>query len=168
MRRGLTIAGIVVLIIGVLLIGVGYAVNAMGTTTDVSAGRVLTLTPQTIGSASVQISWSGAPSGATVYLVSGTPTCSSPSGVIAQGSGATGSFGTTLSSGTTYSLYACNGGSGAAATFVYSSTGLTYLIVIGIVVAVIGAILLVLGARAKKTSASVPPAAPEVYPPAQP
>ena len=161
MRRGLFVGGVVVLLIGVLMVGLGYYVNANGTTTNVSAGQVLTLTPSTIGSASTSFKWSGAPSGATVYLITGTATCTSPSGVVASGSGSSGSFSASLSPGTTYSLYACTGGSGAAASFTYSVSGISYLMLIGIIVLIIGIILLALGMRAKKPA---PVEAPPVPP----
>ena len=147
MRRGLAIGGIVLIVIGVALFGGGYALISSGTTETASAGQVLSLTPTTVGSSTVSVSWSGAPAGATVYLMTGSPTCTSPSGVVVQGSGSSGSFSASVSPGTTYALYACSGTSPAGASFTYSSSGLTYLMVIGIVLAVVGLLLLVLGAR---------------------
>lgn len=165
MRRGLAIGGIVLIVIGVALFGGGYALISSGTTETANAGQVLSLTPTGIGSGSVSVSWSGAPSGATVYLMTGSPTCSNPSGIVVQGSGSSGSFSATVSPGTTYNLYACSGTSPAGASFTYASSGLTYLMVIGIVLAIVGLIVLVLGARRRieatptQTSGPAPPEA---------
>lgn len=159
MGRGTVIAGVVLLVIGLLLIAGGYYVNAANKTASAAAGEVLTLSPSTLGSASLSLSWSGAGSGSTVYVITGTPTCTSPSGIVAQGSGDSGSLTASLSSGNTYSIYACNGGNGAAANFTYSATGLSYLMVGGIVLALIGVILAVVGRRgsAKPAPAAAPP-----------
>ncbi|MGI0132930.1 MAG: hypothetical protein ACREDK_07585 [Thermoplasmata archaeon] len=157
MRRGLVIGGIVLLVIGVLMFGGGYALNAAQMTQTATAGQVLELTPTTVGGGTISVSWSNAPSGGTVYFISSSPssaTCTSPSGVVAQGSGASGSFSASVASGTTYSLYACNGATPAGATFAYNFAGLSYLMVIGIVLAVVGLILLAVGARARVADAA--------------
>ena len=150
MRRGLVIGGVVLLLIGLLMIGASYALNSAGTTQAVPAGSAWSLTPSTIGSSSVTVTWSGAGSGATVYLVSGSVACTGATGIVAQGSGDSGSFTATLTPGTTYSLYACTGASPSAATFKYSAMGITYLILIGIILAIIGIILLAMGMRGGK------------------
>lgn len=161
MRRGIVIGGIVLVIIGLLAVGGGYAIGSASTTVTTPAGSVETLTPSTIGGGSISVSWTGAAAGDTIYLMSGTATCSGPSGVVAKGTGASGSFSASLSSGTTYSLYACSGASPAGATFTYSFSGISTLMLIGIVLAVVGALLLVAGFVAKpKMGNGKMPAAP--------
>jgi hypothetical protein len=161
MRRGLFIGGIVLLLIGVALIGVGYYVNSASTSQTVPAGSVLSLTPSTIGSDSLSVSWSNAPTNTTVYLTTGTPVCATtPGGVVTSGTGTSGSFTASLSSGTTYNLYACSNGNGATADITYSATGFTYLMLIGIILAVVGALLMVLGLRGKPKAAPPPAVAP--------
>ena len=164
MRRGIVIVGIVLLVIGLLLIAGAYVVQSMGTTQSVPAGSAWELSPSTIGAASVSISWSGAGSGGSVYLTSGTPACSSPGGVVAQGSGDSGSFTATLSPGTTYSLYACSGGSFASASFTYTATGLSVLLILGIVLFLVGAVVTLLGMRARSRMTEPEPAAMEPPP----
>ena len=154
--RGLVIGGLALVVVGVLLFVGGYALISSGTSESVAGGQVLALTPSTVGSSTLSVSWSSAPSSGTVYLVTGTPTCSHPSGVVAQANGSSGSFSVTVQPGTTYSLYDCSGGSGAGATFTYSSLGLTYLMVIGIVLGVVGLVLLVLGGRRGPTIEAEP------------
>jgi hypothetical protein len=149
MRRGLFVAGIVVLVLGIVLAGASLAIQAMSTSVSIPAGSADQLTPSGIGSTSVSISWSGADSSTTVYLISGSPTCSSPSGIVAHGAGASGSFSASLSSGTTYQLYACNSGAPVALNASYTTSGISILLLIGIIVAVIGVVITVLGLRAR-------------------
>lgn len=162
MRRGIVIGGVVLVVVGLLLVVAGYELNAAGTTTTAPGGSAIEISPKTIGDTTLSVSWTGVPASGTVYLISGSPTCAStPSGIIAQASGDSGSLSGTLSPGTTYSLYACNGGNGATATFTYSASGLSILMVVGIVLAIVGLVLLALGFRGgkAKAAAAAPPAA---------
>src|SRR5271170_1141362 len=99
MRKGLLIAGIVVLVVGAALIGLGLSSSI---TTAVPAGACLNLTPTSIGSDPVTISWNGV-SSTSIVTLSSTGDCS-PTTVIASGTGASGSFTATLTSGTTYGI----------------------------------------------------------------
>ena len=165
MRRGLFIAGLVVLVLGVLLLAGGYYLVTAPTSVSITpcngSGSCSegTLTTTGVGTASFSVSWSGASASTVVYLTT-TPiassSCGSPAGVVAHGSGASGSFSASMSSGTSYYLFVCSPSS--LVTLTYSVVGISYLMIIGIVLAVVGALLAVLGYRAK---ARVPSAAPE-------
>ena len=147
MRRGLFIGGIVLLIIGILAIGVGYAVETTQVNQTISGDSALTLQPQTIGNAQVSISWSGGTTDTQLYLVSSTPNCfSTPTSSVAHGSGASGSFSASLSPGTTYYLF-INGCSGPSLSVSYTPSGFTYLMLIGAVILALGAVIAALGAR---------------------
>jgi eukaryotic-like serine/threonine-protein kinase len=151
MRRGLFIGGVALLVVGLLLVVVSFALQAMPTTEQIPAGSAAEITPTGVGGASLAVSWSGGDATTQTYLVSGTPACGSPSNVVAHGSGASGSFSASITSGTTYYLYACHSLAGVStyetAQFSYSATGISILVLVGIVLAVIGAVLSVLGFR---------------------
>ncbi|HUI38164.1 MAG TPA: hypothetical protein VLY85_00875 [Thermoplasmata archaeon] len=164
MRRGLVVAGAVVAVVGLLLVVASVAINGASTSQTIPAGSALTLTPNGVGSIGLSGSWSGGTSDTKVYLVTGTPACPSPTGVVASGSGASGSFSATLQSGTQYSVFACTPDGYQAVSFSYTSSGITYLVVIGIVVLVVGAILAVVGVRAKPKAAPVPETPPATPP----
>ena len=157
MRRGLLIGGWVLLFVGFALIAASFAVNS-SVTQNVPAGSAWSLTPKTIGSASVTITWTGAPPGAAVYLVTGTPVCGNPGGVVATGSGISGTITATLNPGTTYLLYACSGASYASASFTYTASGFSYLNLGAGAALVLGAALMVLGLRAAPKPAAARPA----------
>ncbi|MHB8351252.1 MAG: hypothetical protein ACYDFT_00930 [Thermoplasmata archaeon] len=160
MRRGILIAGIVVLVIGILLLVLSFAVQASPQSTSMPVyPNYLSLTPTTIGSASVTVSWSAASAGTTVYLTFGTPTCANPSSVVGQCRGASGSFSASLSPGNTYALYACSDAAGGSLST--TTSGFSILGIIGIVVAVVGAIVAVVGVRARPKVATSTSAAPE-------
>ncbi|MCI4334831.1 MAG: hypothetical protein L3K04_04315 [Thermoplasmata archaeon] len=166
MRRGLVIGGGVLLALGILLVLLAVLVQGMATSQAIPAGAAYQLSPPstTIGSVHFSASWSGAAAGTVVYLVTGTPTCSSPTGVVANGSGTSGTISATLSSGTTYNLYACSDGTFTDVTVSWTATGISLLMIIGIVLAVIGVLLLVVGIRARPKAARLPPTAAEVAP----
>jgi hypothetical protein len=148
MRRGLFIGGIVLLIIGILAIGVGYAVETTPVNQQITGASALTLQPQTVGNAQVSISWSGGSTGTDLYLVSSTPDCfTTPTSSVAHGSGASGSLSASLSPGTTYYLFINGCPTGTTLSISYTPSGLTYLMLIGVVIIALGAILAVLGAR---------------------
>jgi uncharacterized membrane protein len=162
MGRGMLIGGIVVAIIGVLLLAGGYAIQQSATSQTIPAGDALSLTPTSVGSASVSLSWSGASSTTAVYFTSGSANCPA-SGALASGTGASGKLTATLSSGTTYSVYACNGANYTTVSVSYTYSELSVLMIIGIVLLVIGIILAVLSRRRKKPlpiEAPAPTAAP--------
>ncbi|MGI0052862.1 MAG: hypothetical protein ACRECR_01190 [Thermoplasmata archaeon] len=156
MRRGILIAGIIVLVIGVLIVVGGYVAESASQSSAMPGyPDYLSQTPTAIGGVHESVSWSGESPGASVYLTDGTPSCPATSGtVVAQGTGASGSFSASLSSGTTYALYSCNGSaSGSVST---STTGISILVLIGIVLAVLGAIVALVGARARPKTRPAP------------
>ena len=148
MRRGLFVVGIVLMIVGVLLVTAVLAVNANPTSVSVQAGQALTLQPQVLGSAMVSLAWSAIPAGATLYVITGGPTCSSPAGVLASGTGPSGTMTVTMNGGTAYGIYACNGTSPVGVTLQYDSVGFSTLALGGVVLLVIGLVLAAVGYRA--------------------
>lgn len=160
MRRGLVIGGVVLLVIGILVAGGGYALNAGSSQTIIPAGSAFVISPTGVSGGPFSGSWSGAPAGTTVYITTNQGSCISPSGVVAKSTGANGTISATLSIGTTYYVFACASGSPTTITMTYTYSGVSYFIVIGIVLAVLGVILLVIGARAKPKRPAATPAAP--------
>jgi hypothetical protein len=151
------------LVVGLILVLLTVAVQGMATSVTVPAGAAdqLTAPSTSVGSASLSVSWSGAPSGTSVFLTSSSPTGCSPSNTVATGSGSSGSMSATLSSGTTYFLFACSAGTPATVTFSYTATGISLLGIIGIVIEVIGMLVLLLGITAKPKNSYVAPPEPE-------
>jgi uncharacterized membrane protein len=155
--RGMKIGGIVLIIIGIALVLISVAVQESPTPVAIPAGDadVLTAPSTSLGSASFSVSWSGAATGTEVYLVTGTPSCGgTPSGLVASGSGSSGSFSASLSSGTNYELYGCDGASPEGISVSWTATGLSLLMVIGIIVVVLGVVLMLLGRRASAKAAA--------------
>ena len=149
MRRGMFIAGLVVLVLGILLVVVGLVVQSGSQTQYVPGGSALSLTPNSVGSASLSLSWSGGSSSTEIYVATGTLACP-PGGVVAQGQGASGSISATLSSGTTYYVLACtSSGAGASVDVSYTTSSFSILMLIGVIIAVLGAVVAVLGVRLK-------------------
>ncbi|MHB1435102.1 MAG: hypothetical protein ACYCPN_04490 [Thermoplasmata archaeon] len=157
MRRGLVIGGVVLLVIGILVAGGGYALNAGRSKAAIPAGQVLVISPTGLSGGPFSGSWSGAPGGTTVYITTHRGSCLAPSGVVATSSGSNGSVSVTLSIGTTYYVFACDLGTPTTITMTYTYNGLSYFVFSGIVLAVLGGILLGVGAAAKPKS---PPAGP--------
>ena len=147
MRKGLLVAGIIVLVLGVLLAAYGFAVLNTSSVTIPGNGSVEEFSVPSVGSAGVTISWSGAPSGTTVNVVQCENACQTLGSETAAGSGSTGSVSFTASSGTTYGIYATGASNGVPSTV--KVTGITILDLIGIVLLVLGAVLALLGVRMK-------------------
>ncbi len=159
MRRGILIAGIVVVAVGLLLLILAFAVQATPSSSAMPVyPSYLSVSSTAIGGVSLSVSWSGASPGTTVYLTDNTPSCPSPTSVVATGQGASGSLSAKLSSGTTYALFACSDPAGGSLST--TTTGISPLVLIGILVAVVGAVVAVLGVRARPKVAA-PAAAPE-------
>ncbi|MCI4323876.1 MAG: hypothetical protein L3K03_07675 [Thermoplasmata archaeon] len=155
--RGLKIGGIVLIIIGIALVLISVAIQESPTPVAIPAGDadVLTAPSTSLGSASFTVTWTGAATATEVYIITGSPSCGgTPSGLVASGSGSSGSLSASLSSGTSYELYACNGGSPEALSVSYTATGVSLLVVIGIVVAVLGVVLMLLGRRSAAKAAA--------------
>ena len=151
MRRGLFVVGLVVLIVG---LGLALLPFLATTTESVPAGSVLTISPNYLGSGTVTVSWSGAPSGTDVRLFSCTNAQCTPGNDIASGQGGSGSFSANLVGGTMYGI-ATSGTGGAAVALTLKAVGLTPLVLVGIVLLVIGAALAGLSFR-RRREASAP------------
>lgn len=149
MRKGLFVVGVVVLIIGIALAAGSVYLNQVATTNNLSAGQYLSLTPSSIGSTTIYLNWNSAVAGATVYIATATPNCGAQTGVVTSGTGASGSLSAALTSGTTYYVFACASGSLTAVNTSYTSFGISILLLVGIIIAVIGVIILVLSFRKK-------------------
>jgi uncharacterized membrane protein len=154
MRRGVVIGGVVLVVIGLLMVTGGYLLASASANAVIPAGSELSISPSGATGGTFSGSWSNATSGTTVYIVTGTASCVSPTGVVAKSGGASGSISASLSVGTTYQIYACALGSPSAVTLTYTYIGLSWLMVIGIVLAVIGIILIVMGARVRRPDAA--------------
>jgi uncharacterized membrane protein len=156
MGRRLLIGGLVVAILGIALVAGGFALEQSATSQNIPAQDFLTLTPSSLGSSSLSLSWSGASNGTTVYLTSGSVACPA-AGALASGTGASGKLTATLSSGTSYSIFACTGSTLSAVDVSYTGVGLSPLVVIGIVLLVVGIVLVVLSRRSRKPPPAEPP-----------
>ncbi len=156
MRRGRFVVGLVLLLIGLVLIVLPLVAT---TSESVAPSQVLTLTPSFIGSGTVTVSWSGAPSATSVQLYScSTSTCDTgPS--LASGQGSSGSFSATLSSGQTYGIQVSGTGS-SAVTLTLKTLGLTLPMLAGIVLLVVGIIVVLLSFRRRDEAAPAPSVAP--------
>lgn len=161
MRKGLLVSGIVVLVLGAALAAYGFTfLNSQAETVPAYPSYAEFSVPS-IGSASVTISWSGAPSGTTVDVYRCSTGCASSEGFTASGSGSSGSVSFTAAQGQTYEIYAQGASSGVPATV--KVTAISILDLIGIVLIVLGAVLVLLGA-VMKARAPRPAAAEESMP----
>lgn len=117
--RGLIILAITVaaLIGGLFLAGAPHGVSVYSN----SAASVDN--SQFVTSYVLTVHWTDQPPSTEVYLTDWSVTCSSnPLGLVANGSGPSGTVSASLSPGTSYWLYACSGGSSVSfnATIAYS------------------------------------------------
>ncbi len=161
MRKGLLVAGIVLLVIGAALAGYGFTANSQ--TLNLTPDNAAVAPTNTVGSNPVTISWTGGTSATTVTLYNG---CTPSSPVIASGNGASGSFTATLSAGGNY----CVSAGLSSVSLTIASHGITYgelggivLLIIGVLLAIIGAVTkpMVRSTPARKTAAQVSAAATE-------
>lgn len=162
------ILGLVVLILGVALIALGYTVLGALPNQNIppaSSGSEAALTPTIYGSGTLSVSWSGAASGTSVQMYSCPDTACSGSYTVSQltlvasGSGGSGSFSASVQGGRTYLL--TESGTAGGLSVSASVTGFGNAALIGVILAVVGAILVVLPSRAPKPVEEAP-AAPEV------
>ena len=161
MKRRLTIAGIVLLGVGLILIAASTAATGQATSVSIRPGTYLQLSPNGIGGDSLSASWSGGTPTTIVYIITGTPTCSStPRGVVASGSGASGFLSATLSGGLAVDVFACSSGSPQGITFSYTDQGTTIADLIGGAVEVGGIVVLLMGILAKPKAVAPGPAMP--------
>ncbi len=162
MRRSVLILGVVVLVIGLLLTVVGFLATTQTESLPSSAatGQGLVVTPSLIGSGTAKISWSGQSSQFrfSVYQCTNSA-CSGIQGTapLANGAGASGSQSFTVNGGTSYAILRTDSGTNAV-PITYSETGLTYLLLIAIVVIAVGAIVALLGYRMKAKERPAPAA----------
>jgi hypothetical protein len=165
MRKGLVIIGIVLLILGVLAAGLTFQ-QSSSVAVPVSPNAVAA-TLNTVVDGTMTVSWSGGTSGET-FNVYDCPAanCLNSGNPIATGHGASGSLSFAVASGATYG-FSVMGGPSVSATV--QTDGFVILTFVGIIMAAIGAFLLVIGIVAKprvRTAPSevAPPTAPDAPP----
>jgi hypothetical protein len=152
MRTGLVVVGIVLLIIGVLAAGLTFQ-QTQPETVPV-APNALTVSLNTLVAGTMTISWSGGSDGETFSVFECTSTaCSNPGSPVVSGHGASGSVSLSVVSGGTYALQV-TGGPAVSASVVL--TGFTILTFVGVILAAIGAFLLVIGIIAKRRTRAAP------------
>jgi hypothetical protein len=151
MRIGPLVAGVAALIVAALLL----VLALLGTSATVpQAGSYLEVSPHLIGSGTMTVSWSGATSTTQVGIYNcGSSACSftSPSGCnglpctaaggpVASGTGGSGSLHTQVQSGTNYAVV--QSGTAQPLSTSTSLLGLTYVLLIGIIILILGGLLL--------------------------
>ncbi len=152
MRRGILIVGVVLVVLGVLLLGVSYVLGGASQSVTLTQGSVLEITASGVGSSTLTLSWSGGTASTQLELT----TCSNSacsvvsSSALATGTGASGSLSASISPGTQYAVVL---NSGPPLSLDYTASGITYGMVIGIVLVVLGVVVALLGARAKARTA---------------
>lgn len=147
MRRGLVIAGVVVLALGAIVMV--YTLVGPGQSTVIPvAPNGLLITPNVIGSGTVTVTWSSAPSNfhVTAYQCPNAA-CSSLGAIVAQSSGPSGSISFSANAGQTFAIVGQQNTNAVGATIAVS--GLTPGLLVGLVVAVIGAVLAGVGSVLK-------------------
>jgi hypothetical protein len=150
------IIGLVVLLLGVLVVAISYAglSTTSGRVPEESSGSQAEYGPNILGSGTFTVSWSGAPS-ATALVLYSCPDATCSDGpyqitqltLVAQASGSSGSLSANVQGGHDYLLIETGSSSGLSVT--EAQSGLTWLGVIGTVLAVLGVVLVVLPARAR-------------------
>ena len=155
MRKGVVVAGIVVVIIGALLLLVAlFATSTSESIPNPSTGEAVTFSPNFIGSGTVSLSWSdgGSQFRFSVYQCTSSD-CSNPKSTapIANGAGNSGSVSFSATGGQYYIIVvtAAQAGGNAIPVTVSLSGGLTPLLLIGIIVLALGALIALFGYRAK-------------------
>ena len=156
MRWGRFVVGLILLLIGLVLIVLPLVAT---TTESVAPSQVLTLTPAFVGSGTLTVSWSGAPSGTSVELYACSTAVCDSGPHLASGQGGSGSFSASLSSGQTYGIQVAGTG-GSAVTLTLKTMGLTLPMIAGIVLAIVGVIVLLLSFRRRAEAASPSPVVP--------
>jgi hypothetical protein len=168
-RQEIFIAGIVVIIVGVLI--AGDSLTLTSDTESISNPATgcqnrLAITPPTVFGGSESMSWAGAPSGFSFSVAKESGSSCSLGDIVATGSGTSGSVSFSVSAGTTYVVNAS--GNTAALPVSLSYSGVTLILLAGIAVAVVGAVLAFVGyvMRDRPRRARAPPPAPKsILPP---
>jgi hypothetical protein len=152
MRAGPLVAGVIALLFGVLLIAVTFLSSSV---TVPASGGFVPVTPHTLVGGSLSVAWSGAPSSTTIAVYhcgsvcaftsqtgcSGMP-CTAAGGPAATGQGSSGSLSVSVTSGSSYAILAQGTAQPVSATT--TVTGLTLLMLLGVILALLGIVLLVL------------------------
>ena len=118
---GSALLGILAVVLFLVALFVPFPEGSHTTTT----GTAWSITPASGASSQVTVQWSGGVSSTQAYLTRSPPDCASISGVLASGSGASGSFTALLDAGTTYWLVACDGRAWQPVTFTLVAVGAT-------------------------------------------
>ena len=152
MNRGLVITGVVLLVLGVAT--AGYSIAAPHTATIYLYPTDTNPFPQVLTPSTLTLSWSGGSSSTSVELFEcPTSACDRIASVLVNQSGASGSFTATLQPGQTYALTAF-GSTSVSASFTVS--GLTVLVLVGLVLAIVGVVVMVLGWTRKRRAPAEP------------
>lgn len=157
MRRSLVIIAVVLLAIGGPAAIVGYVQGTGTRQAVIPAGSAFAISPRGVSGGTFSASWSNAPAGTHVYIVDTNSSCFSPSGIVAESTGASGTVSASLSIGTTYYVFACVASSPTTISMSYTYFGLSYTLVLGMALTVIGILLLKAGVRLNPPA---PPAEP--------
>ncbi len=123
MRRGHLGAGIFLIAVALGLFVYGLVSTTQVGSRAVAAGDAWTVDPSGLGTVTGIVHWTAANTSTVAYLATSSPNCGSPGGVVAKGSGSSGSFTVRMTPGTTYLLYACDGARGEAASFTLAVAG---------------------------------------------
>ncbi len=152
MRPGRLAVGIVLLAAAAALVVVALTVPFPYGSDTVNAGTGWNISTSSDKAEPVTIEWTGGTTTTVAYLATHTPNCSNATGVVANGTGASGSFTATLRPSTGYVLYACNGANWRVVTFTLLAVGspayTTPLEVTSALLVIVGTIVVVLGLRA--------------------
>jgi hypothetical protein len=148
------VLGLVVLILGVVVVAVSFSgFNDTNATIPAQAtNSEAEYPPNILSSGTFTVSWSGAPSATSVSIYScPDATCSNGPylitqlSLLSQGSGGSGSLSATVQPGHDYVLIENGSADGLVVT--ETQTGLTWLGVIGLVLAILGVVLVALPTR---------------------
>jgi hypothetical protein len=151
MRIAPLLAGVVAVLLGVVLIALTFTSSPV----IIPSSGFVPVAPHPLSSGTMTVSWSGAPSGYAVGVYhcngpctftsmnqcSGLP-CTAAGGPIATGHGTSGSVSFAVDSTSTYDVIAQ--GSSLPISASASLSGLTLLMLLGVIVAILGVVLLVL------------------------
>lgn len=168
MRKGRFIGGVVLVVIGVILILLSFNPTVQ-TIPQFPSG--ITYQPKIIGGGTLNVNWTGGTASTVVEVWQcNDASCSPPptGGLLAKGTGATGSISISVSSSATYGISVTAGGTAVGASL--GLLAITYLVLIGIVLAALGVFLAINGLRTSKKVMTAPTpyaAAPPPEPTAQ-
>lgn len=119
------LAGAALLIGGLVLIATSY-VPSSPVTYNVPVGGYVSFESPRLTATTLDVSWTGSPAVARVFLTVDPPSCATPTapGEVGHGTGVNGSFQASVRPGITYFLFACDGiGNLVAAEFACSEAG---------------------------------------------